>query len=79
MKSNLPDKLQEVFRKVFADPSLSISGQTSAEDIPGWDSFTHMTLMAEVEETFGITFSYEEVSSFRNAGDLLNTIAAKIK
>ncbi|MCE3280504.1 MAG: acyl carrier protein [Bacteroidetes bacterium] len=68
------DKLQEVFRKVFDKNDLVISADTSAKDIKSWDSLTHLELIASVEETFNVKFSFSEVMQFNTVGDMIRTI-----
>jgi acyl carrier protein len=70
-------QLQEVFRKVFENSSLIITDATTASDIRGWDSLTHMHLLHRVEEHFKIQFSFNEVSSFQNVGDMVKAIEKK--
>jgi acyl carrier protein len=78
MNETLLDKIQDVFRKVFENPDLGIYPDTTANDITGWDSLTHMTLISELESHFDITFTYEQVNKFNNVGDMIDLISQKI-
>jgi acyl carrier protein len=69
--------LNAVFCEVFEDDGLSITRDTSAADIDGWDSLTHVTLILHVEKAFGVRFSSSEVSGLETAGDLEALIAAR--
>jgi acyl carrier protein len=69
--------LNAVFCEVFEDEDLSITRETSAADIEGWDSLTHVTLILHVEKAFGVRFSSSEVSRLESAGDLEALIAAR--
>jgi acyl carrier protein len=40
------------------------------EDFAGWDSLRHIELVAEVEDTFGISLTDEQVSSIHSFADL---------
>ncbi len=71
------NKLQEVFRKVFSQPALIINPGTTANDIRMWDSLTHIELIAETEQQFGIEFSLDEVMAFNCVGDMMDCIAKK--
>lgn len=77
MNRSLFEELQEVFRKVFENSALIITDVSTAADINGWDSLTHMHLLHNIEEHFGIRFSFNEVSSFENVGDMLKAIEKK--
>jgi len=71
------DRLTAVFHEVFEDDSLVLSRSTSAADIEGWDSMMHVTLMLQVEATFGIRLSSGEVTGLKNVGQLLDLIDAR--
>jgi len=71
------DKVQNVFRQVFQNPALHIEPAYTAQDIAHWDSLTHMTLIAALEEFFSITFTFEEVTAFNNINDIVNLISKK--
>ena len=79
MYKEIQDELQFVFRKVFENNSVVISGQTTANDISGWDSLTHMTLINDIEQHFKVEFSFNEVSSFNCVDDMIKCIAKKTK
>jgi acyl carrier protein len=71
------DRLTAVFHEVFEDDSLVLSRSTSAADIEGWDSMMHVTLMLQVEATFGIRLSSGEVTGLKNVGQLIDLIDAR--
>ena len=77
MSAALPDRLQEVFRKVLRTKALTLAPDSSPATVPGWDSLTHMQLIAAIEAEFGIQFSFDEVSAFRSAGDIATAVASK--
>ena len=71
-------RLNEVFCRVFDDPSIQINEAMVARDIEGWDSLAHVNLIVAVEKKFKISFSTKEVSALRNVGDFLKLILRKI-
>lgn len=71
------DRMQNVFRTVFNDPNLVLTDETTAEDVPGWDSLAHVGLMFSLESEFGITFSDNELSGLGNVGVLRQVIERK--
>jgi acyl carrier protein len=70
-------RLTDVFRDVFDDEELVIDRQTTAKDIPGWDSLMHVTLLVNVEKTFGVRFTSSEVAGLKNVGELIDLIGSK--
>lgn len=69
--------LTSVFRDVFSDAGIVISDDTSAEDIEGWDSITHVNLIMAVERAFEVGFTTREIRGFKNVGDLVEAILKK--
>ncbi len=72
------DTLTEVFRQVFADPEISLTPDTTANDVDGWDSMSHVNLIMAVENRFNIRFNQKEVMGFRNVGDLARCVDSKL-
>jgi len=72
------ERLQEVFRTVFDDDSLVLTHETTAADVPGWDSFAHINLMFSIEQAFGVQFAGNQLASFKNVGELEQFLASKV-
>ena len=73
------ERLNEVFQDVFDDDSLTVTPRTTAADIEDWDSLSHITLMAAVEDEFRMKFSMKEVVEMKNVGEMATIIAARRK
>ena len=67
---NLQKRLEEVFQEVFDDDDLVLTDETTANDIPAWDSVAHINLMFSIEQTFGVRFNGNELAQFKNIGEL---------
>jgi len=72
------DKLNGIFQEVFKDDDIEIKPETTANDVDGWDSFSHVTLIVAIETRFNIKFSLRETMSFKNVGDMMKCIERKI-
>ena len=72
------ETLNDVFKKVFDNEFLKISRETTADNVDGWDSMTHILLISTIEEKFSIEFSHKEVVRFKTVGDLLDSINLKL-
>lgn len=71
--------LNDVFRDVFDDESISVTEQTTARDVQGWDSLTHINLVVATEKRFGVKFTTREVQGLANVGELIELIAKKLR
>lgn len=67
------EKLNEIFTDVF-DEDITVTPETTAADIEGWDSLTHITLISEVEDAFGIKFSMKQILGMQNVGEMVEII-----
>lgn len=70
-------QVNEVFREVFDDDELTVTPETTAADVPGWDSLMHVRLIIAVEKAFGVRFSSSEVASLKDVGDLIELLGRK--
>ena len=71
--------LQTIFRDVLDNDDIKLTEQTTAKDVEEWDSLTNIQLIVAVEKFYKIKFSTPEISSWKNIGDLMTSIAAKAK
>jgi len=55
-----------------------MSESTTAKEIKGWDSLSHMMIMAAVEKHFGVKFTFMEMVRMTNVGSLIDCIANKL-
>ena len=77
MDNHLLNSLQALFRIFFKNESIHLTEKTTAEDIENWDSITHLNLINEIENQFGISFSFEEILKMKNIGELIEIIRSK--
>ena len=72
------EQLNEVFRDVFDDDSITVNDATTSNDIEEWDSLEHINLIAAVEQEFGMRFSMGQVVSMKNVGEMVDIILSQI-
>jgi acyl carrier protein len=70
--------LQEIFAETFDIDGTTITHETSAKDISGWDSVAHVMLITSIEQKLAIRFTGREIVSFKTVGDLIDAIEQKI-
>ena len=66
--------LLPIFRDVFDDDELIIEAKTTANDIDGWDSLTHIRLVISIEKVFDLRFTAAEISDLENVGEMVELI-----
>lgn len=70
-------RLNQVFRDVFDDESITVTDATTADDIEDWDSLEHINLIASVEDEFQMRFAMKEVTGMKNVGEMVDVILQK--
>ena len=73
-RTEIYDKLNEVFCDVFDLDEVQLTDSTSADDIEEWDSLSHIQLVVTVEKTFGIKFTSHEIMKWKNVGEMVDSI-----
>ena len=76
-ENEIYERLNDVFQDVFDDDEITVSANTTAEDIEDWDSLEHIRLIAAVEQNFGIRFKMGEVASMKNVGEMVAIIQSR--
>ena len=71
-------RLNAIFGDVFDDDALSLKAETTADDVDGWDSLSHIRLVLSVEKAFNVKFSAAEVGKLKNVGELVGLIRSKL-
>lgn len=66
-------RLKNVFEDVFED-TVELNETTTAADVPGWDSLSHIALLVGVENEFGVKFSMKDVVHLRNVGEMVSLV-----
>ncbi|GAA3762244.1 acyl carrier protein [Terriglobus aquaticus] len=72
-------ELTEIFREVFDDDTLTLTPETTAADIDGWDSMAHIGLIVAIEERMGVKFNSAELESLHNVGQLAGVLEYKLE
>ena len=70
-------KMTSIFHDVFDNDEIVVTPSLTAEDVPEWDSLTHVRLILAVQKAFNVKFSAAQIASLKNVGDLMDLIRAK--
>ncbi|MET4278985.1 MULTISPECIES: acyl carrier protein [unclassified Bradyrhizobium] len=76
-QTQIYSKLATVFREVFDEDELELEPETTADDVDGWDSLSHIRLVLAVSKAFGIKFSASEIGGLKNVGEFVELIRKK--
>jgi acyl carrier protein len=77
-KPEIYSKLIAIFSDLFDRPTITLSPEMTAADVPGWDSFNHINLIISIEAEFRIKFQAAELETMHNVGALVDRIDKKL-
>lgn len=66
----ITDRLKRVILHELEIADFPFTDQTLANEVPGWDSLSHVRVLAAVEKEFGVRFKTLEVLRLKNVGEL---------
>ena len=67
-------KIYAVFCDVFDNDELILNENTGPDDIDDWDSLAQISLIAALENEFGIRFDIKTALHMKNVGEMISAI-----
>lgn len=71
------DELAKIFEETFAHDRSRFSSATVPDDVKKWDSIGHMSMVAAMEEKFGVQFEVDEIMEMVDVKRILEILAGK--
>jgi len=71
-------KVQEAFKGAFDIDPQSVTMETKAEDVSGWDSVGHLSLAATLEEVFGVSLDVDDLMEMESVREIVRIIGTKL-
>ena len=71
-------RLKQVILGELGLDDFPMDEATTAPQVPGWDSLSHVRVLAAVEKEFGVRFRSLEVLRLKNVGDLQALVDRKL-
>lgn len=70
--------IKEVLRETFGAQAEGVTADTTAADIPEWDSLKMVSIILSVQKRFGIVFKNRDIDRIGNVGDFAALIDRSI-
>ena len=61
---NNKEKYQKIFKDIFSVNDDVLDKAFNFKDVVEWDSFTHLTLISELEDAFDVMFESDDILHF---------------
>lgn len=75
--SGILTEINSLVREVFLRDDITLTMESTAADVDGWDSFRHVEIMLAVEIRFSIRFSSSELDAMQTIDDLVRAISRR--
>lgn len=75
--SGILTEINSLVREVFLRDDITLTMESTAADVDGWDSFRHIEIMLAVEIRFSIRFSSSELDAMQTIDDLVRAISRR--
>jgi acyl carrier protein len=73
-RQEILEKLQDMFREFTSNEQLVLSESATEEDVEGWDSVTHIQIIFEIEDVFGIQFPADSIPEMMSVDAIIDAI-----
>lgn len=74
----ITQKLQDVIRKELELSEFDFKDETTAAEVPGWDSLNHINIVLAIEKEYNIRFKGMEILKVANLGELQKLVDSKV-
>lgn len=71
--------LETIIADIVDQDSVTLTKNTTADDVDGWNSMAHVRILVATEKHFSVRFDTREISSLDDVGVLVDLIAAKLR
>ncbi|MDP2304386.1 MAG: acyl carrier protein [Ignavibacteria bacterium] len=74
----ISEQLANVICKELKLQSFDFQDDTTADQVPGWDSLSHINIILAIEKEFAVKFKGIEILKAKNLGDLQRLVDSKL-
>ena len=78
-RADVMDRVTSIVSDILGVSGLRLTDETTARDVQGWDSLTHVQIIIAVESEYGFRFSFSEASQLENVGQFIDAVYAKTR
>jgi acyl carrier protein len=72
--TDIKDKVYEIVNKILLIDKEKITDSLSRKDVEDWDSMTHLIIISEIEQTFEIILSDDDIADMNSVADIQSII-----
>ena len=73
----MDNKLSSLIAEVLHIPLEKVSDDLAMSEVESWDSLQHMNLIASLEQTYGIDFTFDEIVAMQSVQEIKRVLREK--
>lgn len=77
-REEILNEISNVFADTLDEDKIALTESSTADEVEGWDSLTHVQLVVAVERKFKVRFTAKEIQSWKNVGEMIDSITSKL-
>ena len=70
----IESRLRGIFQRLFHLDPTKLSGLSSPDSIPGWDSLQHLNVVTSIEQEFGLSLEPDQVVEMLTFGVIIDVL-----
>lgn len=74
---NTLETIKKIVSEILKVDTSLVNLESGSKNIPGWDSLSNIHIISEIEKNFGVSFSLDEILSFKKIDDIIKVIITK--
>lgn len=74
----MENKIFDAFREAMDNEDLEINLSDNFRDYEDWDSLAYLSMIAALDEEFGVEIENEEFEKLETVEDLVDAVKAKV-
>ncbi len=74
----MEDKIKDAFREAMDNNDIEIELTDTFRDYEDWDSLAYLSMIAALDEEFGVEIENEEFEKLETVQDLVDAVKAKL-
>jgi acyl carrier protein len=77
-RNDILEDIRNTLISVLKHEDFDMRDEMTAADVNGWDSLSHITIISEIEEKFGLRFKLKELNKLKNMGTMVDLVQSKL-